>query len=430
MTEALFGFAAMFALMLLRVPIAMAMGFVGFVGVGLTRSWPAAISTTASEFVDVAAYTLSVVPLFVLMGNFVTKAGMSRELYRASYSFLGHLRGGLSLSTIVACAGFGAICGSSLATAATMARVSMPEMRHFRYDEGFAAGTIAAGGTLGILIPPSVIMVIYGIMTETSIGALFAAGFLPGLLAASLYMLAAWIMTVRNPALGPRGERSTWSARIAALKDVWAVLVLFAIVIGGMYTGWFTPTEAAGVGAFGGFLFALFRRTLDWSGFMAVLTESARTTAMLFTIVIGASIFSSFINFTSMPGDLQAFVSQFQLHPVMVVVAICLVYIVLGCAMESLSMMLLTVPIFFPLVQSLGFDPVWFGILIVCVIEVSLITPPVGMNVFVLSSVLPEVPTGKIWKGVMPFVLSDVVRIAVLIAFPAITLWLPQWLKL
>ncbi|MGE0312561.1 MAG: TRAP transporter large permease [Lautropia sp.] len=430
MTEALIGFAAMFALMLLRVPIAMAMGAVGFVGVGLLRSWPAAVSTTASEFVDVAAYTLSVVPLFVLMGNFVTKAGMSRELYRAAYAFLGHLRGGLALSTIVACAGFGAICGSSLATAATMARVSMPEMRRFRYDEGFAAGTIAAGGTLGILIPPSVIMVIYGIMTETSIGALFAAGFLPGLLAAALYMTAAWTMTVRRPALGPRGDRSGWPARAAALKDVWAVLLLFAIVIGGMYTGWFTPTEAAGVGAFGGFLFALLRRTLDWKGFMDVLTESARTTAMLFTIVIGASIFSSFINFTTLPGDLQAFVAQFQVQPVMVIVAICLVYIVLGCAMESLSMMLLTVPIFFPLVQSLGFDPVWFGILIVCVIEVSLITPPVGMNVFVLSSVLPDVPTGRIWKGVMPFIAADIVRIAVLIAIPAITLWLPRLLKL
>jgi C4-dicarboxylate transporter, DctM subunit len=430
MIEALIGFAGMFLLMFLRVPIALAMGAVGFVGIGLLRSWPAAISSTASEFVDIAGYTLSVVPLFVLMGNFVTRAGMSRELYRAAYAFIGHWRGGLAMSTLAACAGFGAICGSSLATAATMARVSMPEMRRFKYHDSFAAGSIAAGGTLGILIPPSVIMVIYGIMTTTSIGALFAAGFIPGLLALILYLLAAGVVTTRNPELGPRGERSSWAERRSALKDVWAVLLLFLVVIGGMYGGWFTPTEAAGVGAFGGFLFALGRRTLTWTGLRDVLVESARTTAMLFTIVIGAQIFSSFVNFTTLPSDLQTFVQQFQVHPIMVIVVICLIYVVLGCAMESLSMMLLTVPIFFPLVQGLGFDPVWFGVLIVCVIEISLITPPVGMNVFVLSSVLPDVPTGQIWKGVAPFVLADIVRLAILIAFPVITLFLPQLLRL
>jgi len=430
MYEALLGFAGMFLMMFLRVPIAFAMGAVGFVGVGLIRSWPAAISTTASEVVDIAAYTLSVVPLFVLMGNFVTRAGMSRELYRAAYAFIGHWRGGLAMSTIAACAGFGAICGSSLATAATMARVAMPEMRRFKYHDSFAAGSIAAGGTLGILIPPSVIMVIYGIMTTTSIGALFAAGFIPGLLALVLYLTAAGIVTTRNPQLGPRGERSSWSQRLDALRDVWAVLVLFLIVIGGMYGGWFTPPEAAGMGAFGGFLFALARRTLSLAILREILVESARTTAMLFTIVIGASIFSNFVNFTTMPTDLQTFVVQFNMAPIMVIIVICLIYVVLGCAMESLSMLLLTVPIFFPLVQSLGFDPVWFGILIVCVIEISLITPPVGMNVFVLSSVLPDVSTGQIWKGVTPFVIADVVRLAILIAFPIITLFLPRLLQL
>jgi C4-dicarboxylate transporter DctM subunit len=430
MSEALFGFAAMFLLLLLRVPIAFAMAAVGFVGVGLMRSWPAAISTTATEILDVAGYSLSVVPLFVLMGNFVTRAGMSRELYRAAYAFIGHWRGGLAMSTLAACAGFGAICGSSLATAATMARVSMPEMRRFQYADSFAAGSIAAGGTLGILIPPSVIMVIYGIMTQTSIGALFAAGFLPGLLALGLYMLAARLVTARNPALGPRGERTEWRERWLALRDVWAVLLLFVIVIGGMYTGWFTPTEAAGVGAFGGFLFALARGTLTWRGLWQVLVESAQTTAMLFTILIGAQIFSNFINFTTLPTDLSEFVSTFQVNPIMVVIVICLIYVVLGCAMESLSMMLLTVPIFFPLVQGLGFDPVWFGVLIVCVIEVSLITPPVGMNVFVLSSVLPDVSTSTIWRGVMPFIAADLVRLAILIAFPVITLFLPRLFNL
>ena len=430
MIEALIGFAGMFLLMFLRVPIAFAMGVVGFVGVGLMRSWPAAVSNTATEFVEIGGYTLSVVPLFVLMGNFVTRAGMSRELYRAAYAFIGHWRGGLSMSTIAACAGFGAICGSSLATAATMARVAMPEMRRFKYHDSFAAGSIAAGGTLGILIPPSVIMVIYGIMTSTSIGALFAAGFIPGLLALSLYLAAAGIVTSRNPELGPRGERTSWPDRWLALRDVWAVLTLFIVVIGGMYGGWFTPTEGAGVGAFGGFIFAWARRTLTWKILWEILVESAQTTAMLFTIVIGASIFSSFVNFTTLPTDLQTFVTQFQISPIMVIIVICMIYVVLGCAMESLSMMLLTVPIFFPLIQSMGFDSVWFGILIVCVIEISLITPPVGMNVFVLSSVLPDVPTGQIWKGVTPFIVADLVRLAILIAFPVITLILPQLLNL
>ncbi|HZH06022.1 MAG TPA: TRAP transporter large permease [Lautropia sp.] len=430
MGEALLGFAGMFLLMVLRVPIAFAMGAIGFLGIGLVRSWPAAVSSTATEFLEVAGYSLSVVPLFVLMGNFVTRAGMSRELYQAAYAFIGHLRGGLSMSTIAACAGFGAICGSSLATAATMARVAMPEMRRFKYHDSFAAGSIAAGGTLGILIPPSVILVIYGIMTSTSIGALFAAGFIPGLLALCLYLCASAVVTTRRPELGPRGERTSWRGRLLALRNVWAVLALFLLVIGGMYGGWFTPTEGAGVGAFGGFLFAWARRTLTWRILWEVLTESAQTTAMLFTIVIGASIFSSFVNFTSMPTDLQEFVGQFQVTPILVIIVICMIYVVLGCAMESLSMMLLTVPIFFPLVQSLGFDPVWFGILIVCVIEISLITPPVGMNVFVLSSVLPDVPAGQIWKGVTPFIFADIVRLVILIAFPAITLFLPQLLKL
>jgi tripartite ATP-independent transporter DctM subunit len=430
MLEALLGFAATFALMMLRVPIAISMGVVGLVGIGLMRSWPAAIASSTTEILDVAKYTLSVVPLFVLMGNFVTRAGMSRELYRVAYTFIGHRRGGLAMSTIAACAGFGAICGSSIATTATMARVAMPEMRRFKYRDSFAAGSIAAGGTLGILIPPSVIMVLYAIMTEQSIGALFAAGVIPGLLATLFYMVAASVVTRRNPELGPSGERSSWAERLRALRDIWGVLVLFAMVMGGMYGGWFTPTEAAGIGAMGGFLFALARGALTWPVLIDVLMQSARTTAMLFTILIGASIFASFANFTTMPQDLKDFVEQFSIHPIAVIVAICAVYVVLGTAMEELSMILLTVPIFFPLITHLGFDPVWFGILIVCVVEIGMISPPVGMNVFVLRSVLPDVPTGQIWKGVMPFLYADIVRLAVLIAFPVITLWLPRALGL
>jgi tripartite ATP-independent transporter DctM subunit len=391
---------------------------------------PAAFSSAATEIMDVASYTLSVVPLFVLMGNLVTRAGMSTELYQAAYAFIGHRRGGLAMSTVLACAGFGAISGSSIATAATMARVAMPEMRRFGYDKSFAAGTIAAGGTLGILIPPSVIMVIYGIMTEQSIGALFAAGVVPGIVATLFYLGTAWNCVRRNPALGPPGERTSWAGRLTALRHIWGVVVLFLIVMGGMYGGLFTPTEAAGVGAMGGFLFALARGRLTPKILLEVLTESAQMTAMLFTILIGASIFANFVNFTSLPQDLQAFVSQFNVHPMMVVVAICFIYVILGTAMEELSMILLTVPIFFPLIVHLGLDPIWFGVLIVCVVEIGMISPPVGMNIFVISSLLPDVPTTGIWRGVMPFLFADILRLALLIAFPSITLWLPKLLNL
>ncbi len=430
MIEAALGFAAMFLLMALRVPIAFAMGLVGLIGLGLIRSWPAAVSSTTTEILDIAKYTLSVVPLFVLMGNFVTRAGLSRELYQAAYAFIGHRRGGLAMSTVAACAGFGAICGSSIATTATMARVAMPEMRRFNYSDSFAAGSIAAGGTLGILIPPSVIMVIYGIMTETSIGALFAAGIVPGILAASLYIFAAGVVTQHHPELGPPGERSSWRQRWIALRNIWGVILLFGLVMGGMYGGFFTPTEAAGVGAMGGFLFALARGALTFKTLMQTLVDSSRTTAMLFTIVIGASIFANFMNFTTLPVDLRDFVTQFQIHPLAVVIAICVIYVLLGTAMEELSMILLTVPIFFPLIVHLGFDPIWFGILIVCVVEIGMISPPVGMNVFVLRSVLPDVPTASIWRGVMPFLYADILRLAILITFPAITLWLPKLLNL
>jgi tripartite ATP-independent transporter DctM subunit len=332
------------------------------------------------------------------------------------------------MSTIVGCAGFGAICGSSIATAATFAKVSYPSMRRFGYSDQLAAGAIAAGGTLGILIPPSVIMVIYGIMTETNIGKLFAAGILPGVLATALLCCAVAYSTWRDPNAGPPGERASWRERFLALKDVWGVVVLFVVVMGGIYGGVFTATEGASIGAFGGLVFALLRRALSWRTLFEVLVESARTTAMLFMILIGALVFANFANFTTMPADLKAFVAQFEVHPIWVVVAICAIYVVLGTAMEELSMILLTVPVFFPLVVSLGFDPVWFGIIVVVVVEIGLISPPVGMNIFVLRTLLPHIPTGTVFRGVLPFVVADCVRLAILIAFPAISLYLPNLL--
>jgi C4-dicarboxylate transporter DctM subunit len=432
MVEGLIGLAAMLALAFLRIPIALAMGIVGIVGYAYVRdwNWTVAFAIAQTKIYETGRnYTLSVVPLFILMGNFVTRAGMSQELFRAAYAFIGHLRGGLAMATIMACAGFGAICGSSIATAATMAKVAYPSMKRFGYSDSLATGAIASGGTLGIMIPPSTIMVIYGVFTETNIGMLFAAGILPGILGASLLCLAVRYVTWRDPKAGPPGERLSWRERWHAIRPIWTVAFLFLFVIGGIYGGLFTATEGAGMGAFGAMMFALWRRALDWKTLYAALVESARTTAMLFLILIGALMFADFINITTMPADLKAFVTQFELRPIAVVAAICVIYVLLGTAMEELSMVLLTLPVFFPVIVHLGYDPVWFGILIVVVVEIGLISPPVGMNLFVLKTLLPAVSTGTVFRGVMPFMLADCVRFALLIAFPAISLYLPSLMK-
>jgi tripartite ATP-independent transporter DctM subunit len=432
MTEALVGLAAMLLLSFVRIPIALAMGIVGMVGYAYMRdwNWAPAFATVQTKLYETGRnYTLSVVPLFILMGNFVTRAGLSHELFRTAYAFIGHLRGGLAMATVIACAGFGAICGSSIATAATMAKVAYPSMRRFGYSDALATGAIAAGGTLGIMIPPSTIMVIYGVFTETNIGKLFAAGIFPGMLGALLLCMAVRYVTWRDPKSGPRGERSDWKERWEALKGVWAVAALFLFVMGGIYGGLFTATEGAGMGAFGAMVFALWRRVLSWRALYAALVESARTTAMLFLILIGALIFAEFINITTMPSDLKGFVEQFRIHPILVVAAICIIYVLLGTAMEELSMILLTIPVFFPLIVHLGYDPIWFGVLIVVVVEIGLISPPVGMNLFVLKTLLPNVSQNTVFRGVMPFMLADCVRMALLISFPMISLYLPSLMR-
>ncbi len=427
MTDAALGFLAVFALAFLRVPLAVAMAIAGIVGLGLMRGWTAVFASTSQVVFETGfQYVLSVIPLFVLMGNFVARAGMARELFGAANAFVGHRKGGLAMASIIASGGFGAICGSSIATAATMSRVAYPEMKRHGYKDTLATGAIASGGTLGILIPPSTIMVIYGVMTETDIGKLFIAGILPGVVAIICLCLAVVYFTWRDPASGPPAERLNWAQRFQALRGIWGVVLLFALVIGGIYGGVFTATEGAGVGAAGAFLFAFFRRTLTWRLLLEILLESARTTAMLFAILIGAMIFTSFINFTSMPADLRNFIVQFSPQPVMVVVVMMTIYVLLGTVMEELSMVLLTIPVFFPVVTALGFDPVWFGILIVTIVEIGMISPPVGMNLFVLNSLLPGVPMTTMYRGVWPFVTADVVRLAILIAFPAISLWLPS----
>ena len=431
MTEALIGFAVLLAFVFLRMPIAFAMGVVGFVGFAYLGDWNwlAATSMAGQRVINTAQnYGLSVVPLFILMGNLVSRAGLSSELYAASNAFLGHRKGGLSMATIVACGGFSAICGSSLATAATMSKVAMPPMRKYGYADSLSTASIAAGGTLGILIPPSVILVIYGLMTETSIRELFAAGFIPGLIGILFYLGAVQFVVWRNPAAGPRGERLNWPERMIALKGVWGTMILFGIVMGGIYGGVFTPTEAAGIGAGGALLIALSRRALSWRALFDTLAETARTSATLFTVLIGALIFSSFVNRAGLPDGLRDLVSSFDVAPMVVIVLILAVYIVLGCVFESLSMLLLTIPVFFPLVESFGFHPVWFGIVVVVVTEISLITPPVGLNVFVLSGVLRDVSTSTVFKGVTPFWCADILRLALLVMVPVLSLFLPNLL--
>ncbi|MBG6178435.1 tripartite ATP-independent transporter DctM subunit [Labrenzia sp. EL_208] len=435
MLEGLLGFAAVLVLVMLRIPIAFAMGFVGMIGFMIETSYRASISMAARLIIDTSQdYGLSVVPLFILMGLFVNKAGISRELYAASNAFLGHLRGGLAMATIVACGGFAAISGSSLATAATMSKVAMPEMRRFGYSDKLSTASIAAGGTLGILIPPSVILVIYGLLTETSIGKLFVAGVIPGLIGILLYLVAVKFTVWRDPDAGPAGPRATGAQKLSALKDVWAVLLLFFLVIGGLYGVFdipplnlsFSPTEAAGMGAMGAFLIAIARRRLSISTTFEALRETAMTTAGLFAVLIGAWIYSNFVNVAGLPAALSNLVTAYDLPPWMVMCIILLIYIALGCVFESLSMLLLTVPIFFPIVTGLGYDPIWFGVIVVVVTEISLITPPVGLNVFVLRAVVRDVPTATIFKGVTPFWMVDIVRLLLLLSLPALVLFLPN----
>jgi len=426
-TDAGLGFAAVFALALLRVPLAFAMGLVGFVGLGLLRGWVPAQASTAQVILDTGfAYTLSVVPLFVLMGNLVARAGLAAELFAATSAFIGHRRGGIAHATILACAGFGAICGSSIATAATMARVAHPSMQRLGYADSLSAGVIAAGGTLGIMIPPSTVLVLYGIVTETNIGSLFAAGVVPGLLTAFCLMAAVALVTWRDPEAGPRGPRAGWAEAWAALRGVWGVALLVVLVLGGIYGGWCTATEGAGIGATGALGFALGRGRLAFRDLVEVLVESARTTSMLFAILIAAMVFAAFVNFTSLPGELRDGILGLGLPPLAVVGAMVGIYIVLGTVMEELSMVLLTIPVFFPVVVGLGFDPVWFGVLIVFVVQIGLVSPPVGMNLFVLGAVLPGVKMRAVFKGVWPFVVALVAATSLVLAFPGLALWLPR----
>jgi tripartite ATP-independent transporter DctM subunit len=427
MLDGLIALAIAMGLLLAGLPIAFALGLVAVVGLALVRSPTAAWSMTTTHIFDLAqGHTFTVLPLFILMGNFIARARISHDLYAASNAFLGHFRGGLAMATIAACAGFSAVCGSSMATASTMSRVAMPPMRAHGYSDALAAGSIAAGGTLGILIPPSVILLIYGILTSTNIGHLFIAGVLPGLLGVLGYIAAVIVVTRIDPAAGPAAARTAWPERLRLLAGVWAIVALFALVLGGIYLGVFTPTEAAGIGAAGAFLFVLGKRRLTWASLVAILAESARTASMMIALLFGATLFNNLLDMLGFASALGQFLTDMDPDPLPVLIAMLAIYFVLGLFLESLSMLLLTIPIFFPIVQHLGIDPVWFGILVVVSIEISLITPPVGLNVFILKTMVRDVPIGTIFRGVTPFVVADIVRLVLLVAFPAIVLVLPQ----
>ncbi len=424
---AVIGFLLLFVLILLRVPIGMAMGLVGVGGFAyLSGGGPALKIVGHTSMRTVTDFNFAIVPLFLLMGSFATTSGMSRELFRAGNAFLGQMRGGLGIATIAACGGFAAICGSSVATAATFSRVAYPEMRAYGYPQSFATGVIAAGGTLGIMIPPSTVFAVYGLITEQDIGKLFIAGVVPGILAMGMYMLTITVIGMVRPGYLPPGKRVSWKERGESLREIWATLLLFAFVIGGIYGGLFTATEAAGMGAAGAFIIGIIRGRLSRKDIRRSLLDTTRVTAAIFTILIGALLFGYFLTITQTPQKVTEFLTNLGIGRYGVLALIMLMYLVLGCLMDALAMIILTVPIIFPVIKELGFDPIWFGVIIVMTVELGLIHPPVGMNIFVIKSVVEDVKISTIFYGVLPFILTDILRLILLIAFPIIALWLPS----
>lgn len=421
------GLAVLFVLMALEVPIAFAMALVGFCGFAVISGLDAAVNMVGLvPYTTAASYIFSVLPLFLLMGEFSSVSGLMRDGYRTINKWLGHLRGGLAMATIGGCAGFAAVCGSSVATAATMTKVALPEMREYKYDLSLATGSLAAGGTLGILIPPSMQFIMYGVIAEQSIGKLFIAGILPGILLSMTFMLTIYIMARFNPILGPAAGKSSWRQRLTTLKDVWGLVLLFVLVLGGIWGGIFTPTEAAAVGACVAFILMALRRKVNRQNLVIAFIGALKTTGMCLGILIGAMIFGYFIAVTTLPMALATFVSQLPIPPLGILICMLLVYLLLGCLMDALAMILLTMPIFIPVILTLGFDPIWFGVVLTLMCELALITPPIGMNVFVIGGIAEDVPMYTIFKGVWPFVIALLVCEAILIAFPQISLWLPN----
>jgi C4-dicarboxylate transporter DctM subunit len=429
-TIGIIGIVVLVILLFSKMPVGFVMAFLGFLGFSYVVNLTAGLNLLAKDvFETFSSYSLTVIPLFVFMGQIAFHSGISRRLYDSVYVFMGHYRGGLAIATIAACAGFSAISGSTNATAATMATVTLPEMRRYKYDMSLATGTVAAGGSLGILIPPSVIFIVYGIMTEQSIGKLFAAGILPGILLAILFMLTIYARVQMNPGLAPPGPKTSLREKAKSFTGVLEALIIFLFVMGGLFFGVFVPTEAGAVGAFLTLLVALVRRQLTWEGFLRSLMDSARISCMVMVIVTGAVVFGHFMAITRIPFILANWVSALPLPSYAVMGVIVIIYLFGGCFMDALAMIMLTIPIFYPVATALGFHPIWFGVAIVLITEMGVITPPVGVNVYVVHGIAKDIPLEVIFKGVAPFVLALLVCVAILLTFPQIVLFLPGLMR-
>lgn len=421
------GIALLLVLFLLRMPVAFAMALVGFGGFALLTSPTAALHLLSRDVFDTfSSYPLSVIPLFILMGTFAFASGISQRLYRTTYTWIGQYRGGLTMATVFACAGFGAICGSSTATAATMGKIALPEMKKYDYDDTLSTGTVAAAGTLGILIPPSTVLIVYGILTEESIGKLFVAGIIPGILLTILFALTVAVLCWRNPAIGPPGTPTSWGQKLKALTGIIEALLLFLLAIGGLFLGWFSPTQAGAIGAGGALLIGLVRRKLTWETFVDAGKSAIRTSCMVIFIISGAVVFGHFMSVSRIPFILAEWLGGLPIHPMAIIGVIIFIYFLGGFFMDSMGLVVVTIPIFFPIVMKLGFDPIWFGVIIVLVSEMGVITPPVGVNVFVIKGISPDIPLENIFKGILPFLAALVIMTIILLIIPQIATFLPD----
>ena len=426
-TTGLIGIGLLLVLFLLKMPVAFAMALVGFAGFAYLADPGPALSLLAQDiFETFSSYPLSVIPMFILMGTFAFASGISQRLFSTTYTWVGSLRGGLTVATVLACAGFAAICGSTAATAATMGKIALPEMRKYGYDNSLATGTIAASGALGILIPPSTILIVYGILTEESIGKLFVAGVIPGLLLSLFFVLTVMILCIRNPQLGPPGNPTTWTQKIKALGGIIEAIILFVLTIGGLFLGWFSPTQAGAIGAGGALIIGLVRRKLTWKIFLDAGKDGLSTACMVLFIITGATIFGHFLAVSTIPFILADWIAGLPIPPLAVMGVMIFIYFLGGFFMDSMALVVVTVPIFFPVVMKLGFDPIWFGVIIVLVAEMGVITPPVGVNVFVIKGIAPDIPLHIIFKGIFPFLGALIILTILLMFFPQIATFLPS----
>jgi tripartite ATP-independent transporter DctM subunit len=426
-TIGIIGIVFMIVLFLLKMPVAFAMALVGFVGFACLTSMEAALSLLAYDIYETFfSYPLSVIPMFILMGNFAFASGISQKLFKTTYTWIGHWRGGLTIATVFASAGFGAICGSSTATAATMGKISLPEMKKYKYDDTLATGTVAAAGTLGILIPPSTVLIVYGILTEESIGKLFVAGVIPGVILSIFFAITVALLCWRNPSIGPPGAPSTWTERLRALTGIIEAVILFVLTIGGLFGGLFSPTQAGAIGAGGALVIGLARRQLTWKSFVESGTEGLRTSCMVLFIIMGAVIFTKFMAVSRLPFILAEWLGGLPIHPMAVMAIIIFIYFIGGFFVDSMGLIVVTIPIFFPVAMELGFDPIWFGVIVVLVGEMGVITPPVGVNVFVIKGIAPDIPLQKMFRGIVPFLAALIIFTILLLFIPQIATFLPS----